>query len=508
MVKHYETSKVVRSLAHFLTGKAFAAASTLAVLFLLARSLSKPDFAVYMVFEAVIGLTGLIASFGINQTVLRYSAELRAANNGLALYSLIRSALLSRALVFGLALLLLYAASPWIAGRLGFGAHLDLFHLYLLVGWLGLICTLTGAVMETLLWQKTTQYTYALTAALRLFLLGSSYLFDQVDLHRVISIDIIYESVTLLLLLAGLWRNYVRDPNRRAGSLDWFHDNRKRITRYALAGYGYALSTLLYGSQPNRAVSARYLPPHAMGDFGFADSLANLFSRFLPSNLLQGFIRPLYFVRYAETRQLRHLERLANLIFRVNLVLMSVAALILLLYGGPLLGALTAGKYAGTVYLVVAMLGLLVLESLQNQHILLCQTLEKNHLLIYANLLRSGSLLAAIPLFVSIGAWAVVLANVTGNLLAIGFVRWTLGRAGQTFGLDLALIARAMLNFSLALLVGLYAQEAGSLFWGGLFGLSAYLVSSLIVRPFSGDELGTFVRRIREYRQPRQERLT
>jgi hypothetical protein len=370
---------------------------------------------------------------------------------------------------------------------------------------MGLICALTGAVMESLLWQKTTQYTYAATAALRLLLIGGSYWLAEIDLLRVVSIDIVFEGVSLLALLAGLWRNYRNDPDRHLGTLNWFRDNRIRVTRYAMAGYGYALSTLLYGSQPNRAVCARYLPAQAMGDFGFADSLANLCSRFLPSNLLQGFIRPLYFVRYTETRQLHQLERMANLIFRVNLVLMSFGALILLLYGGPLLSALTAGKYTGTIYLAAALLGLLVLESLQGQHILLCQTLEKNHLLIFANLLRSGSLLAAIPLFVSIGAWAVVLANGVGNLLAISFIRLTLGRAGHVFNLDLSLIVRAILNFCLALLLGLYLQQASSLSWGGLLGISAYLAASLASRPFSGGELSMLGRLIKAQLHHRKE---
>ena len=489
MTKHYDANRVRRSLAHFLTGKAFTAVSTLLVLFLLARALPKADYAILVVFEAMVALTGMAASFGINQTLLRFVPELRAANNGLALYRLIRNALLSRAWVFGLALVGLAVAGPWLAGWLGFGKRTELLPWYLFAGWANLMWLLLAQVMESLLWQKTSQYTIAATAALRLILLGVSYVRGEADLVRVVMIEIICHSLTLGLLMLGLWRSQRRDPHRNEGSLGWFGDNSGRISRYALSGYGFALSALLYGSQPNRAISARFLPPQAMGDYGFADSLANFFRRFLPSTLLQGFIRPLYFVRYAETKQLHYLERMANLIFRVNLVLMSTAALILLFFGKVVLDALTAGKYGDTVYLVAAMLGLLVLESLRFQHILLCHTLERNGLLIYSNLILSGALLVALPLLPVIGAWGIVLANLTGNFLAIAFIRIRLASAGQAFGLDFPLILRALVCFALAEGAGFLAQEMSGLIAGGMVAIATWLLLVTLVRPFSREEV-------------------
>jgi O-antigen/teichoic acid export membrane protein len=246
---------------------------------------------------------------------------------------------------------------------------------------------------------------------------------------------------------------------------------------------------LLYGSQSNRAISARFLSPQAMGDYGFADSLTNLFRRFLPSALLIGFIRPLCFARYAETKQLYYLERMANLVFRVNLILMSAATLALLFFGGPVLDVLTAGKYGSTIYLVAAMLGVLVLESLQIQHVLLCQTLERNGLLIYSNLILSGSLLVALPLFPAIGAWAIVLANLIGNLLAIAFIRMKLAPQGQAFSLDMPLILRAFLALGLAAVAGYQIQHATSLVVGGLAGLVVFVLLVALLRPFSTEEI-------------------
>lgn len=490
MSRHYDSGKVRRSLAHFLTGKAFAAVSTIFVLLLLARALPKPDYATFVVFEALVALTGMVASFGINQTLLRYVPELRAANNGAALYSLIRKALISRAAVYGVACLALAVAAPLLAGWMNFSQRSALFPWFLLAGWASLTWFLVAQVMESLMWQKTSQYTIAATAALRLVLLGASYFRGELDLARVVMIEIVCHGLTLALLLLGLWHNQRRDPHRHEGSLAWFAENKTRIARYAVRGYGYSLSTLLYGSQPNRAIAARFLPPQAMGDYGFADSLANLFRRFLPSALLIGFIRPLYFARYAETGKLHHLERMANLMFRVNLVLVSGMALVLMFFGEAAVDALTDGKYGGTVYLVAAMLGLLVLESLQIQHVLLCQTLERNGLLIYGNLLLSGSLVLALPLLPVLGAWAIVFANFAGNVLAIAYIRIRLAPDGQVFSLDARPILYALAGFGFAAVLGWVIRDSHEALLGGAAAVLVWILLLALMRPFSGEELG------------------
>ncbi len=497
MSRHYDAGRVRRSLAHFLTGKAFAAVSTVLVLLLLARALPKADYATFVVFEALVALTGMVASFGINQTLLRYVPELRTANNGVALYSLIRKALISRAAVYGGACLALAAAAPLLAGWMNFTQWSALFPWFLLAGWASLTWFLVAQVMESLMWQKSSQYTIAATAALRLALLGASYFRGEIDLPRVVLIEIVCHGLTLALLLLGLWRNRRQDPHRHEGSLAWFAENKTRIARYAVRGYGYSLSTLLYGSQPNRAIAARFLPPHAMGDYGFADSLANLFRRFLPSALLIGFIRPLYFARYAETGKLHHLERMANLMFRVNLVLVSGVALVLMFFGEPAVDMLTDGKYGSTVYLVAAMLGLLVLESLQIQHVLLCQTLERNGLLIYGNLLLSGSLVLALPLLPVLGAWAIVLANLIGNVLAIAYIRIRLAPQGQAFSLDARPILYALAGFVLAAVLGLALRESQESVPGGVAALLVWLVLLALMRPFSAEEVAQLRRWMR-----------
>lgn len=501
MTSHYDAHRVRRGLVHFLTGKAFTALSTIFILILLARALPKEDYAAFIVFESLLALTGMATSFGLDQMLLRYTPVLLATRNSLALYRLIRKTLLVRGLVIGIALASLAAASTWLSGWLSFTHHVTAFHWFLIAGWASLMWYLLGQVMESLMWQKTSQYFIAGTAALRLGFLIVSYLRGEVDLMRVVMIEIACDWLTLALLVLGMWHNQRRDPNRHEGSLAWFDENGSRISRYARSGYIFSASTLLYGSQPNRTVAARYLPSAAMGDYGFADSITALFRRFLPSALLIGFIRPLYFARYAESGQLHFLERMANMIFRVNLFIISSVVLVLLFFGEPILNLLTNGKYGDTVYLVAAMLGVLALESLHRQHALLCQTLERNGLLIVGNLILSGSLLFALPLLPIIGSWAIVLANLTGNLIAISFIRIRLVPTGQAIGLDSLLIIRVALNGILAAALGFRLQYiAGPMMSGGV-AITVWLLLNLLLRPFTPAELSQLLNLLRRREQ-------
>ncbi|MFA5171870.1 MAG: oligosaccharide flippase family protein [Sulfuriferula sp.] len=498
MSKHYNASRIRHSLLHFLTGKAFTAISTLSVMLLLARALPKADYAVVITLEAIVTLTGMAASFGINQTLLRYIPELRVANNGLALYRLILNAIISRAWVFGLAIIGLAAAGPWLAEWLHFSGRISLLPLFLIAGWTSLMWFLIAQVMESLMWQKTSQYTIAATAALRLTLLGISYSRGEADLERVVWIEVICNSLTLILLLLGTWYNQRQDPHRHSGNLTWFQDNKKRISRYALHGYGFSLSSLLYGSHSNRAISARFLSPPAMGDYGFADSLTNLFRRFLPSALLIGFIRPLYFARYAETKQLHDLERMANLIFRINLVFLSMAALALLFVGKPVLDILTSGKYGDTVYLVAAMLGVLALESLRLQYVLLCQTIEENGILIYSNLILSLSLVFSLPFFPAIGAWAIVLANLVGNILSIIYIHFKFSPQNVTFKLDTFPILSTLLSLVLATGAGYQIQIISNWILAGIVSLIVFATLLVILKSFTNSEIMQFKKLLRK----------
>jgi O-antigen/teichoic acid export membrane protein len=498
---HYSREKVARSLVHFLGGKALTAVSTVLVLLLLARFLSKEAFGAFVTFQAVVSIVGLVASFGTNQVLVRFVPELRTRNNNRTLYRFAARLFLRRVALFGAVLAATSVAGAWLADFLGFPQWIAPFRLYLLAGWFALSWFLLAQVMEALLWQKSSQYLVAATGLVRLVILVVLALQDALTLQAVVLTEIFCEMLTLAALVTAAARNYLRDPLRLAGEIGWLDANRARLRHYAFTGYLQALTSLFYGSSPNRAAAARFLPPAALGEFGFADSVAVTFRRLLPANLLAGFLRTLFVARYTQSSDSRSLESMADLAFRLNLLLVSVFALLVLLVGGPVLDGLTDGKYGGTALLVAGMLGLLAVEGLMVQLALICQTLEFNLVLAASNIVLSLSLVAALPLFPEFGPWAIVVANTVGNIGAILLIRGHLAGRGHVFRLDARLAGRIVL----ALLLGVAAGQGAAVLHGGpwamgAIGVAIYLLVLWRLPPFSAAEISLFASRFPRWR--------
>jgi len=93
-------------------------ATSLVVTVLLVRALSEHDFGVYNLLYSVIGLLGMVASFGLANTLQRYIPEyyskgqFRVANNLYRIASIIR--LFSNVVILGLALIFWELIAPYL----------------------------------------------------------------------------------------------------------------------------------------------------------------------------------------------------------------------------------------------------------------------------------------------------------------------------------------------------------------------------------------------------------
>jgi hypothetical protein len=169
---------------------------------------------------------------------------------------------------------------------------------------------------------------------------------------------------------------------------------------------------------------------------------------------------------------------------------MSAAILLILLSGQELLTWLTAAKYGDTAYLLAALIGVLTLESLRVQQELVCITLERNALLIGSNLILSASIVLALPLFAYLGAWSIVVANLAGNLMAIGYTRRRLGGLGYRLRFDGVLVWKAMRSAALALGLGqLLSLATLPAMVAGPLALVAYFFLLGVFSPFSQEEM-------------------
>ena len=491
--KHYGLNAVRSTLRHFLLGKVFTSISSVAVLLLLARELSIPDYAIYILIQAVILIVGLVSSFGINQSVMRYVPSLRAEGNNRAMYSLIFISLPIRALAIACVLSAVWWLQPHMVSWLNMGEWSWLLPWCLFMGWLRLLSFFLSQILESLLWQKSSQYSLALTSLIKLLMLIVMISYTDISFKDALMIDLIGEGLAVILLLSALTYGWRDDGERHNGNNKWFVEHRKRVFRYGMWSYFQTISNGLYGSAPNRLFAARFMSTIDLGLFGFVSALTDLGRRYLPTRMLHGMIRPLFFSKLINNSSFRELVQMADFNFRVSLLLLVIPALVLVTAGYPILNWLTNDKYGVAAYLLAAFLCVLALESFWSQIELLAQAVERNHLLVIGNILLSLSLLMALPMVSFLGLWSLVIANIIGNIAAITWIVLSLTREGFPLVIEWKLTLRILILFGVSSVTGLlFNQQFQTLMTGNIISLSLMVLGLIIWPPFLRAEIEVF----------------
>lgn len=476
------------SLLHFLTGKALTAVLSVGAMLLVARTLPVATFAAYTVFQGAILIIGLVSSFGVGETMFRYVPELRAANNNLPMYRLIFAGTGTQMLVFATVLALAWITRDWWSPSFQLVDWLPCLLLYLPVGWLRLTNMFVFRTMESLLWQKVTQYSLASGAFIRFSAVCLLLWQDALTLQAIIYTEIISEGTVLFLLLRGFYRRWQADPHKGEGYAGWLAEHRSRIRRYAVWGYMQALANMLYGGATNRVAASALLPPGVVGVFGFVDSLMDYGQRYLPTRMLNGMIQPLFFARYASSSNFEEIGRIANMTFRASLVALGFPGVVLFIGGVALLDWTTAGKYGQAAPILLGLLFVLNLESLRSQLEIMVRAIERNEIFLVSNLALSCSLPVALFLLPHVGLWGFVVGGLAGNALSIGVVLVWFRRLGLVFYFDWWMTSKALFSGVGACALGYFVALQAPVWLGCFVGLMSYTGLLLAWPPIRPDE--------------------
>jgi hypothetical protein len=226
-----------------------------------------------------------------------------------------------------------------------------------------------------------------------------------------------------------------------AREADWLQQNRARMVSFGVKGYLQHLIIMPFSGVVNRLVVGGYLPGAQMALFGFAQSIYDLMQRYLPAQLFVGLIRPVMAARYSRVAQFTEVQTITNLVLKINLVLIGLAAVVVMSGGSDMLLFVTAGKYGGrAVDLLLLMCLLMAFESWRHVLDLLSHTVERYGILIFTNAILGSSLLAGILLLPSLGVFALPAANCVGLFIGNLVVVWWLGKTGFPFRHDIRMI--------------------------------------------------------------------
>jgi O-antigen/teichoic acid export membrane protein len=501
--RYYGVTAVRRSLLDLLFGKAVTALSTLAATLLLARELRTDEYAAYVAFVAIVSLVALVSTAGIQQALARYLPELRQANRGREMYTLMFTGLVLQMLILLTVTGGVIGIGSTAAAAFGLTAWSALLPWYLAVGFVRHMVIVLSVTLESLLWQRTAQLSLAFGGLVKLAAIAWLTWQGGLDLVAVIALEFAGESIALLWLVGGLLWRWRTDPSRAAPGSGWWPESRRRVTAYGAWAFLHGMARGGTGSPTARLLAARLLNDFGVAAFGFADRLADLMRRFLPMRLFVGVVRPVINARYTATRDFSDIAALANLGVRINMVILGLGVALLVAVGAPLFGWLTAGKYPEAGALLAAFCVLLMVESVQGALELLANAVEENRALFRANAPLVVALMLAVPLALNFGPMGLVIARIAGFAGSTWMVIRALRKRGYRYELDLGHATLVTVYVAVSALAGSMVYEySGSLVAGGSAAAAVYGLANWLRIPLDPTDITTLLRLRRSRARP------
>jgi O-antigen/teichoic acid export membrane protein len=436
----------------------------------------------------------LLTSFGINSALLRFLPDLRVVGNNRSTYALLAIGLLLRAMLYILpAALLLYWAGDAIAALLKLGDWDWILGTYLVVGFFRIMALFAAASLESLLWQKQSQYSIAAATLLRL--IGVFYLLanDNLDLKNLVMLELITEALALaFLVVSGLlqWRS---DPHRDEGTLATLRQDAFRYARFSGWAYLFNLTMVTHGSAPNRLIVSNMLGATTTALFGAIDRLIQFAKQYEPVKLLLGLVRPVFNAQYRSREDYPKIMSMGDGMFRLNLVVLMLPLLPIAIAGEYVFSIITAGKYAGAANLFLGFYLILILGSFMMVLELLVKAVEHTRIFVVSNLVLSASALVAWPFLDSQGLWALVVAISAGHVIAILIVVKYLDYYDFPVRIRWAQVAKICAAAAVAVVLGRGLVLLGlHELIGVTLALVVYVASMLKWMPFSNEEQELF----------------
>lgn len=483
----YSAARIRRGALHLVGGKALTALAGVGTFLLLVRELPVEQFGAYTILFGLVELVDAVSGVGATQILSRYVPELLVERRHATLRRVVAMALAFRAAALAVFLGAVFELAPHVFPLLGLGDWQWAAKAYLAVVLVRVIELSLFAVLESMLQQSVAQLGLSFVTALRFAAVAGASAQGLLDLEAVILIELATDLIGLGILLIGLMRKIPRHPGRAdENAAGWMRDSWRRMRDFGLKGYAQHLLIAPYTGSTNRLLVGGTLASVEVAFFGFAQSVTDLIYRYLPANLLAGIIRPVLTARYVRDRQFADLQLAANLIFKIDAVLVCAAAVAIFAGGAPMLDLVTRGKYGeGAVSLLLLMCALLLAYSMRSVLDQVCHALERNGPLIWANTLMLLSLVPGIALLPIAGVYALPAANLAGGVLACATVTWRLRREGFGFRYDIGGLARLLAVTGTAMLGACCVRWVGA-GWIVASGaaLAAFAIALIVIGPF------------------------
>jgi O-antigen/teichoic acid export membrane protein len=480
----YSKDALRQNILHFFSGKVISAALTAVLLILVSRKLDNQSYGAYATIIALLEIGYSITSFGLGWISQRYIPDYRIHATQYELKKFIFNILLIRAATLLIATSLLGLLAPQISPFLHLQNFIYAFTIYSAVlAFEGLGRNLRDELLSALMQQKTSQIALVLrnSSLLIMVYIASTHGLTLVNLAWM---ELISSIISTGLALILLWHHLNKLILKR--DLAWEPPSFVTLYKMARAMYVSFLLNIATSSQIFVLIVNGYLGLEAAATFGFARNLNELLRRYLPAELLMGFIRPKLVADYSQHKDINRLVLHARFAWKLSLIILAPAFAFLLINGNQLSDLISAGKYpqAGSI---IAGLSLSLIPFSQRR---VLETLSNimNHS--EACIKASAYALFALPtalllIYTGMGLWGIVIALAfTEVIFNFSLIR-SIQNAGCPYKISIALLVKLGITTSVTAL-GLYLIPTIAPTWinitimGVLAGTIATIVGGVI----------------------------
>lgn len=486
----YSGRRFRTSILRYLGGRGVNAVLAFTILILLARSLSTDDYAAYVSAFALLEITMLMSSLGMEWVTGIYIPQIRLKGAGQAMRRFVGHVVAIQAVAAaGLGVAVWFFASP-LAGWMGMAHAASVFQLYGVVVFLEAISrVMRDQVLSCLLLQGASQLSQMARNIVFLLCIVCLMSADEATALSVAQFEILASASSLVVGAAFVGWFLWRQRRQQGTDPDWRPPSLADMFLMGRAAWIANLASLTWGSQVIVLLTTKILGAEVGAMTGFVRNLAEQVRRYLPAELLFSILRPVLVARYAEEHDLSRLANRCGFLFKVNTLSIALIVVASLVCGDHLFALLTAGRYPDAGYLAVVWFAVFVFAGQRRYTDLLLHTAQQSRVIQRISLLLVPAPLVVFvmltlfrdPVFALLAVAAIELAYTQGGL--------HVARLGQMVAsVDWWGGARIMLA---AVLVGLgghwmvapvtneWVAVVSTLLAGGVFMASLWLISPL-----------------------------
>jgi len=411
MNKEQIVKKSLSATKYTVVFRVLSQATSLAVIVLLVRALSEHDYGIYNLLYSVIGLLGMVASFGLANTLQRYipeyysKGEFRIANNLYRIASIIR--LFSNVFILGLGLIFWDLIAPYLK----IVAYKQYFMLFTLIILLHMQRGLLEICFDSYFLQKYSQG-FSLVFVLIKTVGYTLAVLMKMNLWFILVIDLLGSTI----IFSVLQFFYYKKVPITEGHLEGISKGeKKRLVRYATYYNFNDTGAGLLDANFDNFIIVMYLNPVAVGAYAFCNTITRIIGRLIPVNYLLSVIRPTFFSVGSKSDS-GQVNQFYKSLVKINYLFNIPIFFFIAIFGEEFIKIFFGGKFLEYRHVLTVVYFFTMINAFQMPLGLVAQLKEKADIILYSKIFAVYNLIADILLIMYFGIWGAVFATGTAVL--------------------------------------------------------------------------------------------